>query len=415
VNDSVQRSHATRDFGLLWFGQTVSEMGSNISGLAIPLIAIDVLKASAFSVSLVAAFQMLPYLLFSLPAGAWIDRVAKRSLLITTDVLRALAVGTIPVAIAMGWLTMAQLWIVGFVTGSLSVFFDIAYQAYLPSLVEGTDLVKGNSKLEITRSGANLISPAMTGILMDAIGAAWTIATDAFSFVASLLTLSAIRTREPALSQPEVKRRIIHDIREGLRFVWTEKRIRQVAFCTSTFNFFGSMAGAIIILFARRDLGLPASRIGVYLALGSVGGMLGAAAASRLNGKFGVGHAIIGGAVLSAIGVYTDPLLTASNAVYLMILGGALTSAGGTIYNVSQVSMRQAICPPRLQGRMNASVRFMVWGTQPLGAAMGGILTGVLSARWTLLIAALGQTAAITFVFSPRVRTIKETPEQVSD
>ena len=415
MNTSASAQRAATDFRLLWFGQTVSEMGSGISALAIPLLAIDVLHASAASVSLVTACETLPYLLFTLPAGAWIDRVAKRSVLITTDVLRALAIASIPLALALDALTLAQLWVVGFVVGTLSVFFSVTYQAYVPFLVEGRDLIKGNSRLEITRSGANLASPALTGILIDALGAAWTIFLDAVSFVVSVVSLGAIATREPARDAHVGTTRIRSDIKEGLQFVWNERRIRQVAFCTSTFNFFGSMAGAIFLVFARRTLELPASRIGIYMALGSIGGIAGAAIANRVSGRFGVGHAIIAGAILSGIGELANPLLTPANAAVLIVLGGAFVSAGATLYNVSQVSMRQAICPPRLQARMNASVRFMVWGTQPLGAVAGGLVATVVGLRATLVVAAIGTFLAIGFVLTPRIRGIKEIPEQVQD
>lgn len=415
MNNVSSPRRAAADFRLLWFGQTVSELGSGISALAIPLLAIDVLHASAASVSLVTACETLPYLLFTLPAGAWIDRVAKRSVLITTDVLRALAIASIPLALALGGLTMPQLWVVGFLVGTLSVFFNVTYQAYVPFLVEGRDLIKGNSRLEITRSGANLASPALTGILIDVLGAAWTIFLDAVSFVVSVLSLGAIATREPERSPSVGTTRIRSDIKEGLMFVWNERRIRQVAFCTSTFNFFGAMAGAIFLVFARRTLELPASRIGIYMALGSIGGIAGAAIANRFSGRFGVGHAIIAGAVLSGIGELANPLLTPANAPILIVLGGGFVSAGATLYNVSQVSMRQAICPPRLQARMNASVRFMVWGTQPLGAVAGGLIATVVGLRATLVVAAIGTFLAIGFVLTPRIRGIKEIPEQVQD
>lgn len=415
MNTSTSPRRAATDFRLLWFGQTVSEMGSGISALAIPLLAIDVLHASAASVSLVTACETLPYLLFTLPAGAWIDRVAKRSVLITTDVLRAIAIASIPLALAVGGLTMVQLWVVGFLVGTLSVFFNVTYQAYVPFLVEGRDLIKGNSRLEITRSGANLASPALTGILIDLVGAAWTIFLDAVSFVVSVLSLGAIATREPERPPSAGTTRIRSDIKEGLMFVWNERRIRQVAFCTSTFNFFGAMAGAIFLVFARRTLELPASRIGIYMALGSIGGIAGAAIANRFSGRFGVGHAIIAGAILSGIGELANPLLTPANAPVLIVLGGGFVSAGATLYNVSQVSMRQAICPPRLQARMNASVRFMVWGTQPLGAIAGGLVATAVGLRATLVVAAIGTFLAIGFVLTPRIRGIKEIPEQVQD
>ena len=404
------RRRVTRDFGLLWFGQSLSELGSGISALAIPIIAIDVLHASAFHVSLVATFESLPYLLFTLPAGAWIDRVAKRSVLIWTDVLRTVAVGSIPVSLFLGTTSMVQLWVVGFVVGTLSVFFNVAYQSYLPTIVGVDELVQGNSRLEVTRSGANVVSPALTGVLLDALGAAKTVILDSVSFIASVVTLSAIRSRETVPHNVTSETRIRDDIREGLRFVWNELRIRQVAFCTGTLNFFGSMAAAIFLVFARRTLELSASTIGLLLALGGIGGMLGALIATRFSGRFGIGRAIVTGAFLSSLGEFTNPILTSRNAPFLIVVGSALVSAGATLYNISQVSMRQAICPPRLQARMNATVRFMVWGTQPLGAITGGLVASHVGLRATLVIAALGSLAGAGLVLAPRIRTIGEMP-----
>lgn len=402
-----------RDFRLLWAGQSVSEVGSQVSLLAVPLVAIDVLHASAFGVGLLTTMQTLPFLLVGLPAGAWVDRMRRRPVLIAADVGRAVTLASIPAAWALSILTLGQLYLVSVVSGVLTVFFDVAYQSYLPVLV-GTDrLVDGNGKLAASQSGAQVAGPAIGGVLVGAVGAATAVMVDAASFVVSFLTLLNVdtpedppRRRSGAEGGPSTLRM---EITEGLRFVWREPRIRSVAGATGTSNLFATMGIAALLLFLRRELHLSAGHIGVLLALGAAGGIIGALLGARLASWLGVGRTILW--TMAAVGVSQlgYPLATRSTVDILVIAAGLLTSSASVAYNINQVSLRQAICPPYLQGRMNASVRFMVWGTMPIGGLLGGALGATIGLRPTLWVAAAGSLSAFLWIrFSPvpSVRTI---------
>ncbi len=407
-----------RDFRLLWGGQTISELGTQVSFLAVPLVAIDVLHASTFGVGILTAVQTLPFLLVGLPAGAWVDRMRRRPVLIAADVGRALALGSIPAAWALSALTLAQLYLVSLIAGVLTVFFDVAYQSYLPVLV-GTDaLVDGNAKLAATESGARVAGPAVAGALVSALGAAAAVLADAASFVVSFLSLIAIRTpEEPVVavaSGAGRARRLKDEIAEGLAFVWREPRIRSVAGSTGTSNFFATMAMAVVLVFLRRQLHLSPGRIGVLFAIGSIGGVAGALIARRLAERFGVGRTILWTIAVAGVGQLSYPLATRASATVLVIVGELLVSAGGVAYNITQVSLRQALCPPRLLGRMNASVRFMVWGTMPLGGFAGGVLGSTIGLRPTLWVAACGSLAAFMWIRLspvPAVRTMPTSQE----
>lgn len=409
-----------RDFRLLWAGQTVSEVGTQVSFLAVPLVAIDVLHASTFGVGVLAAVQTLPFLLVGLPAGAWVDRMARRPVLIAADVGRAIALGSVPAAWAASALTLAQLYVVSLVAGILTVFFDVAYQSYLPVLVGHEHLVDGNAKLAASESGARVVGPAVAGGLVSAVGAANAVLADAASFVVSFATLLAIRApEERPVAAPAARgraRRLKDEIAEGLRFVWREPRIRSVAGSTSTANFFSVMAMAVLLVFLRRQLHLSSGRIGVLFALGSVGGIAGALVAARLARRFGVGRTILWTIAVGGLGQMAYPLATRDTASVLVVVGGVLTAGGAVAYNINQVSLRQALCPPRLLGRMNASVRFMVWGSMPVGGFVGGVLGSTIGLRPTLWVAAAGSLGAFAWVrFSPvpAVRTIP-TPEELA-
>jgi MFS family permease len=395
----------------------VSELGSQVSLLAIPLVAIDILHASTFGVGLLTSMQTLPFLLVGLPAGAWVDRMRRRPVLIAADVGRAIVLGSIPVAWALSILTLAQLYAVSVVGGVLTVFFDVAYQSYLPALVGPDHLVEGNAKLAATQSGAGVAGPALGGLLVGAVGAASAVLADAASFVVSFVCLSTIRTHEgkarrqnDATGRP---RSLPAEIAEGLRFVWREPRIRSVAGATATSNFFATMGLAVLLVFLRRQLHLAPGRIGILLALGSLGGIFGAVVATRLAARLGVGRTILLTIAVAGIGQLCYPLTTRSTATALIIGGGLLISVGGVTYNIIQVSLRQALCPPSLQGRMNASVRFMVWGTMPIGGLVGAALGGAIGLRPTLWVAGIGSLTAFLWILLSPVPAVLTMPRPV--
>ena len=419
-NDDRKRPSLRRhpDFVKLWSGETVSQVGTQVSLLAIPLIAVTVLHATTFQVGALSSVEMAPFLLVSLFAGVWVDRMRRRPVLIVTDLGRAAALLTLPIAHSLGWLSLAQLYVVALVTGTLTVFFDVAYMAYLPSLIDRHQLIEGNSKLQASESGAAIIGPGLAGWLIGVVGAARAVLADSGSFLVSAAAVLLIRRAEPqpiAEDPAPGRRRMRAEIGEGLRYVLGHPYLRSVAGCTSTFNLFGAITNALFIVFAVRTLHLTAGRIGLVLSLASVGYLVGALIANQAARRLGVGRAIVVGAAVAGTGPFLIPLARHGDAVPLLVASYLITMLGNPIYNINQVSLRQAITPDRLQGRMNATMRFLVWGTMPLGGLIGGALGTLVGLRPALWVAAGGQAAAVAWVVFSPVRKLVEIPVYVEE
>jgi MFS family permease len=390
----------------LWTGQSISLVGTAITQLALPLTAIVILKATPFEVGLLATFEFLPFLLVGLPAGVWVDRLSRRRILIVADVGRAITLGSIPIAYELGFLHIFQLYVVAFLTGILTVFFEVAYQSYVPSLVERDQLVDGNGKLEISRSGAQLAGPGVAGPLIQLVKAPVAIVVDALSYVGSVLFLILIRKKEPPVErlspdgEPAPKMRT--QIKGGLHYVLGNRYLRSIAACTATSNLFGNVGFAVLLLFAVRVLELTPGAIGIILAIGNVGFLGGAFVSGRISKRLGVGRTILFSAIVFSAAGILIPLATPSSAWPILIASIVVGGFGGVVYNVNQVSLRQAITPERMQGRMNATMRFMVWGTIPIGAFLGGVLGSTIGLRPTLWVGAIGSTLSfVPLLFSP--------------
>jgi MFS family permease len=402
------------DFVKLWSAETISQFGTQVSFLAIPLIAVIILNASPFEVALLGTIEFLPFILFTLPAGVWVDRLRRRPILILGDLGRAISLLSIPVAYELHALTIYQLYVVGFVNGILTVFFDVAWQAYLPSLVERDQIVEGNAKLQISVSGAQVAGPGIAGILIDLISAPLAIIADALSFIGSALFVFGIRKREiPTTSaataaKPRTSMRV--EVMEGLRYVLGHPLIRPIAACTSSSNLFSSILFAIYIVYVVRELGLKPAEIGLIFALGNIGAVVGALLSTRIPKWFGVGRTIVGAIAIGAVSAVLIPLAPKSGPAPFLILAGALGGFGSVVYNVSQVSLRQAITPDRMQGRLNATMRFIVWGTMPIGSLIGGVLATTIGLLPTIWIGALGGFVAVAPVLFSPVRSLREIP-----
>jgi MFS family permease len=404
------------DFVRLWSAQTVSQFGTQFTQLALPLVAIDVLHVSAFEVAALTTVEFLPFLLVSLPAGVWVDRLRRRPILVVGDLSRAVLLASVPIVYWLGHLTMVQLYIVGFLVGIATVFFDVAYQSYLPSLVERNQLVDGNGKLEISRAAAQLGGPGLAGLVVNALRAPAALLFDAVSFVGSALFIFSIKKGEPAALTEAPKRRMREELREGLRYVLQHPYLKNIAACTALFNFFGNVAFAVVLVFARRELHLSPLAIGLAFTLSNIGPLLAAFNTDRISTRFGVGRTIIGASIIGGPMTLLVAFAPHGNAA-LLLLVPVLTVGGlaNVIYNVTQVSLRQAITPERMQGRMNSVMRFIVWGTVPLGAIVGGVLASRIGVRETVILGGIGCCLPfIPVLFSP-VRGIKQMPEPVDD
>jgi MFS family permease len=407
---------ANRDFLKLWTGQSISELGSQISALAIPWVAAVVLNVSPLVFSLMEVLGFLPFILLALPAGVWVDRMRRRPILIAGDLSRALLLATIPIAYAFGALTIWQLLAVQFVVGIFTVFFDVAYQSYLPSLVEREDLVDGNAKLQLTVSLAQVAGPSMSGGLIAALTAPYAIVVDAVSYVVSAAFMTPIKRPEilPERDADAPKPAMLPELKEGVRWVLGNRYLRAVAGCTATSNFFNSVAFSIFVLYAVRVLHLSSVRVGLVFACGSVGAVLGALVVSRLQRRITVGRTIVLGSIMFSAGGLAYPLAPHSFPLPVLIAGAFCTSFGGIVYNIAQVSFRQAITPERLQGRMNAAMRWIVWGTIPLGTLLGGVLGSTVGLHFALWVGALGGLVAFLFVALSPVRSIVALPEPLA-
>jgi len=404
------------DFVKLWSAETVSQFGTQFNLLALPLVAIDVLHVSAFQVAALTTVEFLPFLLVSLPAGVWVDRLRRRPILVVGDLSRAVLLASVPIAYWLGHLTMTQLYIVAFLVGIATVFFDVAYQSYLPSLVERQQLIDGNAKLEISRAAAQLGGPGLAGIVINVLKAPVALGVDAVSYVGSALFIFNIRKRESSVRSDAPRRRMRVELGEGLRYVLTHPFLKNIAACTALFNFWGNMGFAVLLVFARRELHLSPLAIGLAFTLSNVGPLLAAFNANRISSRFGVGRTIIGASIIGGPMFLVIPFAPEGNAaLFLLVPAFIIGGLSNVIYNVTQVSLRQAITPERIQGRMNSVMRFIVWGTIPVGAIIGGALASQIGVKETLIVSGVGcLTPFLPVLFSP-VRSIKEMPEPVDE
>ncbi|MGH2935309.1 MAG: MFS transporter [Gaiellaceae bacterium] len=405
------------DFLRLWTGQSISELGSQVSQLAIPWLAAVGLHASPIEFSILGMLGFLPFILFALPAGVWVDRLRRRPILVVGDASRAVLLAVIPILWAAGVLRIWHLLVLQFVIGVFTVFFDVAYQSYLPALIRREHLVDGNSKLQLTVSVAQVAGPSMSGGLIAAITAPYAIVVDAVSFVASTVFMLRMRHREelPAREEGVPHPKMWPQVKEGLQWVVGNRHLRAIAACTGSSNFFGQILFAIFLLYAVRTLHLSSVEVGAVFAVGSIGSIAGALVANRVQKRIGVGPAIVWYAVLFSVAGIAFPLAPRSHPLPLLMAGSLVFGFGAVAYNITQVSLRQAITPERLQGRMNAAMRWIVWGTIPLGTILGGVLAQTLGLRTAMWVGAIGSIPVFLTVLLSPVRSIREMPEPVTE
>jgi MFS family permease len=398
----------------LWTGQTISQFGTQVTQLALPLIAAAILNVSPFEFGLLTTFEFLPFILLSLPAGVWVDRLRRRPILIAGDLGRAAVLISIPIAFALGVLTIWQLYAVGLLSGCLTVFFDVAYQSYLPLLVDRDQFVEGNAKLEASRSAAQVAGPGVAGVAIGAFGAPLAIALDSLSYLVSALSVLAIRRpeRKPERRVDDLGRHVPMrtEIAEGLRYVTRHPHLRSIAATSGAMNLFGNIAFSILVLFLVRERAFTPELIGFAFSIGSVGFLAGALMANRLTARFGVGPTIVGSAVLASPSLLLVAIAPTDLAFPFVAASEFLESAAAAVYNISQVSYRQAICPDQMQGRMNATMRFIVWGTIPMANLLRGFLGGAIGLHATIWVGAILSLFAFLPVLLSPVRGIRQIP-----
>jgi len=397
------------DFLRLWAGQTISIFGDQFTGLALPLIAVLSLRATPAEMGLLGAATTAPFLFFGLVVGVLVDRHRRRPILILGDAGRGVLVASIALMSLAGLLQIPYLLVLGFMTGILTVFFDVAYQAYLPAIVSREELVGANSRLEATNSTAAVVGPSAAGLVIRILGAPFAMLFDAATFLVSAGFLSTIRKTEP-VPAAEARPKMLSGIAEGLAVVFRDPRLRSIAGCTSTANFFSASIFALYILYVVRDLRLDAIAIGLIFGLSGFGAVAGSVAAGRLAKRFGVGPTIVGGAAISGVSGIGLLLATPPGAEPVLIVTQLFLTFGSVVYNINQVSLRQGLVPLRLQGRLNATMRFLVWGTLPLGSLMGGFLGTVLGLKPAIAIGIIGGALAVFWVLFSPVRDLRTMP-----
>ncbi|MBN9662641.1 MAG: MFS transporter [Acidobacteria bacterium] len=406
---------ADPDFLKLWAGQAISQIGSNITNVGLPLTAVLVLGASPLQMGFLAGASAAPVLLFGLIAGAWADRLRRRPVLIAADLGRAVVLGTIPLAAALHRLTMEHLYLAAAASGLLTVLFDVSYQAYLPSLISRGQLLEGNSKLASTESFAEIVGPGFTGLLVHVMTAPMAMLFDAVSFVCSAISVGLIRKPEPRprrSAEPHIGR----EVAEGLRTSWRSPLLRAVAGRTATGGFFLGFGSSLYFLFVMKELGLSAARVGLIISAGGACALLGALVTERLVERFGFGATFVGSSLLIGSSMLLVPLAHGPVAVCTaFLIVSQMGDLAWPVLSVNDRSLRQAATPDHLLGRVNSAMHLLFHGALPLGALAGGAIAQGLGVRRTLLLGALGfLLSSLWLVFSP-VRQLRVLPQAAEE
>jgi predicted MFS family arabinose efflux permease len=395
------------DFLKLWGGQTISQIGSQLTVLALPTVAVLQLHRGAFEVGILIALQRIPFPLLALIAGVWVDRVRRRPLMIVADVLRALALASIPIAAVANVLTLLQLYAVALLMGIGSVLFDIAYLAYLPSLVGPAELLEGNTKLEVTFSVAGLAGPGLGGLLIQLVGAAKTLSVDAFSFVVSVATLAWIRRSEAAAPPtPELPARgrpgLVADLREGLELVFSNPILRNQLVALTLLALGFHLIDPVLYVWAYRDLHLTPAILGLTFTFAGGAGLIGAMLSAAAVRLVGLGRLMAGCLAVAAVAFLLLPTAAVLPPAMVFFSVFFLVGLFDQMFNINQVSLRQGLTPNRLQGRMNASFRTIFWGAWPLANLIGGVLGSSIGPIPTILLGgSVGLLSAVAVAVGP--------------
>jgi MFS family permease len=401
-------------FRRLWIGESASQLGSQVSLLAVPLTAVVTLHAGTVQVGLLTAAEYAAFLLLGLPAGAWVDRRRRRPVMVGGNLARAALLASVPVAAGLHVLSLPQLYAVAFATGVGTLLFEVAYHSYLPSLVGRAKLIEGNSRLEASRSTAHAIGPAVAGYLVGLLTAPVALLVDATSFVWSAYWIGLIRQREPEPA-PEEQRELGREITAGLSLVFGNPIIRALALYGASSVFFLALGRAVGVVFLARTLHLSAIAIGVLNSVSGIGAVLGALLAGPLARRFGQRLTIVAVPVLSNGFLLLLPLAGPGARLLWYVLGTAVTSCAIVTFNVAAVAFRQALCPDRLLGRLTATLRFLTWGMFPAGALVGGILGGLIGPRRTLWLGAAGFLLSVLWLVRSDDRSGPARPARRSD
>jgi MFS family permease len=402
-----------RDFARLWLGESISLVGSQVTGLALPLTAILLLDATPSQMGLLIAVGFLPFLVFTLPAGVWVDRRRRRPILIGANIARALLLALIPAAAVFDLLRIELLYAVSLATGVCTVAAEVGLLAYVPSVVSRDALTPANARLQASASAAYVGGPGLAGILVSALSAPLAIVVDAASYLVAAISLVTIRRPEPAPVQAaRDARNLPGEVLEGLRATLGHPLLRAFAGEATSYNLLWQMVEAVILLYLSSTFHFSPATIGLLFGVGAVGALLGSVTAGPIASRLGLGRTVVGAVVLSCVAPVLMPLAAGSEPVVFGTLAASLflASAGVGIANVHVVSIRQAATPSHLLGRMNASYRTAVWGAVPIGALIGGLLGDLIGLRETIAVAVLGLLAVPIWIIRSPVPALMDLP-----
>lgn len=405
-----------REFRNFWLAQSISLLGDQVAVLALPLVAVLVLDAGPGQMGLLGAAALFPHLLFSLPAGVWLDRVAsRRRVMMAADLGRAALAATIPLAYALDALTLVQLYAVAFLSGSLAVLFDLSYPTLFVSLAPRERYLEGNSLIHGSRSVSTVAGPSLGGLLVQAFSAPFALLADAASFLLSALFLGRVRAEEAPIEH-QGERGLRDRVSVGLRFISGNPIFRTTLAAVATLNFFNYAFGALFVLYATRTLGVSAGTLGLVLGIGALGAVLGAVVAGRVGRAVGLGRAFVFGCVLFTAPLALVPLAEGPRWLVLGMLLTAefLSGLGVMILDINVGSIMFALTPDRLRSRATGAFNFVNWGIRPLGALAGGALGAVIGVRPTLWVGVLGALASVLWLVGSPVAGLRELPEEAA-
>lgn len=400
------------DFAKLWAGKTVSAFGSVVTRTALDLTAVITLGATPAQLGLLGALARTPALLVGLPAGVWVDRLRRRPIMIVADLARAVLLLTIPLAALLGVLSLPLVALTAFLAGALTVFFEVADNSYLPTVVSREHLVEGNSKLGVSDSLAEIGGPAIGGILVQLVTAPMAILVDAGSFLVSAAMLGLIRQEESPPAQRHHGTGMRAEIAEGLQTVASDPILRALAAAAATFSLMGGFFGALYSVYAIRSLALTPALLGLVIAGGGIGALLGAALNSRITQLAGLGRTLIGGLLIHGACALVVPLARppATVAGTMLLVAQIIGDAGLMLFFINAISLRQSVTPDRLLGRVNASMDFLVAAVGPVGLLLGGFLGQAIGMRPTLLMGATGSLLGGLWLLLSPVRSLQSQP-----
>ena len=399
------------DFRRLWLSMSVSTLGSEVTFLALPLVAILVLKASPVEVAILGAMPFVAFALFGLPAGVWVDRLPRKRVMVVGDLGRAAILAFVPIASIVGALSMWELYVIAFLAGVLTVFFEIAYQSILPELVERDRLAEGNSRLEVSRSASQVLGPGLGGALIGAFGPPLAIIADALSYLGSAAFLIGLHPSRPRpLRKASDSAGLVHEILEGMRFYRRVPVLLSASAAVITLNVGFHMAGAIALIFYSRELGMSPEAIGLAFSIGSLGFLVGAAGGAALGRRIGVGPTLMLGCGVSSAAWYLLVFATKDTAFALLAVVGIVQGLVLPPVFVNNVALRQTMAPDELAGRVNATARWMHWTAIPFGQLAGGFLATIVGLRLTLAIGATVGLASVVILLLSPMRSLRTMP-----